>query len=641
MVFGLLVFLALNALAWLGAVALATRARLAGRAELALVTSLLWSGIVTLPILGLGWSSMLYRGALAAAVMVVSLVSIGISLRAGPGSPREHLAAVLGNARALLRLPLDALIGACRAGSVAALGLVAVIGAIAYTSWLAWLTPSVGWDGIWYHEPLAYYAIQNHGFSWVSVPLTLEYVNGFPRVCEMMNLWFVIFTDRRMVDLVHDAMAPQLVVSVYVMCRRVGADRWTALAWGCAFFFIPSMVLELKTTYMDLHVAALLLGALALATRPALRLTDAAIASLALGLLGGAKGHALIYVPVLGALALGRLLWQHRTRLAPAVATSLAGIALVLAIAAPTYVRNWRRHHNPLWPIELESKSLGIHWKGGGVHGIHDVTDMNKPLPALWEEISQVPKPGLDFPDTRVNGYGVGWSFIALPLGIVSTAAALVFALRRRLERRPDAPTESLLMTLGVIGVMARFSPALQAARYNAHLTAGLMLAVAWLSHVGWRRLSEAAAGALLAVCGMLMWWADPGWGVKASDALRLASMGPLDRAAFMAVYWSPAPEVARARERELGKGDVIAFTEDKFVTFLWNERIDNRVVWLQHEGGPSLLRRLDAVGAKWVVVNPGDEQWALDRDKGWQRVGLIASNEPNWIAYRRVAHAP
>jgi hypothetical protein len=198
MVFGLLVFLALNALAWLGAVALATRARLAGRAELALVTSLLWSGIVTLPILGLGWSSMLYRGALAAAVMVVSLVSIGISLRAGPGSPREHLAAVLGNARALLRLPLDALIGACRAGSVAALGLVAVIGAIAYTSWLAWLTPSVGWDGIWYHEPLAYYAIQNHGFSWVSVPLTLEYVNGFPRVCEMMNLWFVIFTDRRL-----------------------------------------------------------------------------------------------------------------------------------------------------------------------------------------------------------------------------------------------------------------------------------------------------------------------------------------------------------------------------------------------------------------------------------------------------------
>ena len=47
------------------------------------------------------------------------------------------------------------------------------------------------------------FAIQNHGFSMVDLPFGgAQKINVYPRLCEMTQLWFVIFTDRRVIDMV-------------------------------------------------------------------------------------------------------------------------------------------------------------------------------------------------------------------------------------------------------------------------------------------------------------------------------------------------------------------------------------------------------------------------------------------------------
>src|SRR5438874_2520793 len=72
----------------------------------------------------------------------------------------------------------------------------------------AYLFPSDAWDGIWYHELTIGYAIQHHGYRAIDLPPALiQQANGYPRNVEMTALWFVFFTDRRLVDVVNAVLA--------------------------------------------------------------------------------------------------------------------------------------------------------------------------------------------------------------------------------------------------------------------------------------------------------------------------------------------------------------------------------------------------------------------------------------------------
>src|SRR5262249_30432341 len=150
-------------------------------------------------IYALGWTSLLTRPALGFTVVAMSAATIAAMLFfPAPARARERAREMLQNARDFVLLPWKAIVETFRAKSFALPALLYSYGVLLYTIWLCWLTPAVGWDALWYHEPITGYAIQNHGFKIVSLPAALEYINGFPRLCEMMNLWFAFFTDRRM-----------------------------------------------------------------------------------------------------------------------------------------------------------------------------------------------------------------------------------------------------------------------------------------------------------------------------------------------------------------------------------------------------------------------------------------------------------
>jgi hypothetical protein len=631
MFFGWLTLVILSSLAFFASLSLCVRAPYESRSEQAVAVAGLWHGIIVIPILALGWANRLTPATLGGSVVLLSLGALALSLPRGRSG--EHIQNVAGAFRGLIRLPFDAIWGARR--SFVVVGLAATLGCLVWTACLSYLAPSTAWDGIWYHELIIGYTIQNRGFQIVDVPAGLQHVNGFPRVCEALNLWFVVFTDRRLIELPNSVMGVVLTLAVYAIARRY-SDRNAAMGWACAILLMPGVVLQLASTYIDVHVAALFFGALVFCTRPQLRLRDAWMAALWLGLLAGSKGMALAWVPLLGMVGLGRAIVQNVRRPLATTGTIVGGMLLVFLIAGPFYLRNWFVFHNPIWPVTVHSARFHIHWPG-----VHDILEMNRPVKEMLLTVLSVPVPGRDWPDTRVYGYGLGVPWLVLPVGTLALILAVLkyAAYLAGLVPR-DRRLENLLLVVTPMLLTIPTSPALWAARYNIHLPVAFMFLVAWLFATR-SMLQEAFTSIVVMTSLMMLWWADPGWITRFPTALYLARQSPRERAVFHTAEYSMARETALAREAELGPGDLTAWADTCiFPSLLWNESFSNRLQYFpaSTQSADEFVDRVEQSGAKWLAVASGSSEWQnlTTRTTKWQEVGPASTTGPPTIAFRR-----
>jgi hypothetical protein len=631
--------------AFVAAVAVAARMRYGSRAETLLAAIVLWNALVLLPIHLLGVTTSLTANHLALASVVTSSAALGASIAGTP--PRRHARDVGRALLGCLRLPVDALAMTLRAKSLVFVGVVAVLVILPWTAWLSYLAPSDSWDGTWYHEAMVGYAIQNRGYAPISLPANLiQQTNGFPRNCEMTNLWFVIFGDRKLLEAPQSFMAVALILAMYMIARRFSDDRVTAMGLACGLCLIPGAVLELRSTYIDVHVATFVLAAMHfVVTRKRMRIRDGWMAGVALALVMGSKSAALAWVPLLGIPAAIRLWAENRGQRLAALATIAGGTALIAAVGALTYVRNWIHYHNPIWPIAYENARFRIHWAGvmtlDAMNGL-----LQKPLKETYATMASLPIPGHDYADTRLYGYGIAVPFLLLPLDAI-VVALLAFAggrwvLRRLIAENGDTRTPCAIALASIFFAMAYASPGLWVTRYNLHLVAGLLFLVAWATgYARAPRLGDAVASVTILTSLASLWWAQPGWGFDISSALEFAKLAPERRAVHAAAEWSIDDPAAEARERELGPGAVVAFTDDVvFTGELWNEHYSNRLEYVPGDlGDQGALDRLEQIHARWFTVGPQSTLYGAIRahPERWQEVGRVARTLNPPIAFRRV----
>jgi hypothetical protein len=334
---GLVLCAVLNVLAVGAALAVGLRAKLSGRAELALATIMTWNFLVMCPVYALGLSGHLEARTLA----LVSAPWFALVFAIARGrTPIAAFGSELGRgAVELARLPFDALMVTLRARSLVALGVVFTLAMLAWTFACAYLTPSwKQWDALWYHEPMVGFAIQNKGFAFVDLPGGggAQKINGYPRLCEMTQLWFVIFTDRRVIDMVGHVAAPALALSVYVLARRYTRDAVLGIALGCGLVLMPACSRLLGSVYVDAHNAAFILAGAHFATRTEFRVRDAILSAICLALAVGSKAMALVPVAILGLVAAARLLRHARRRPGATLAAIVLGISVIGAMARPS-----------------------------------------------------------------------------------------------------------------------------------------------------------------------------------------------------------------------------------------------------------------------------------------------------------------
>jgi hypothetical protein len=634
MFLGFVTFLGLSTFAALAAVALAVRMRCDGRAETALSTIVLWNALILLPLTWLGWTDHLTR---FSSGMLVGSTSLGVfTLSFVKKGTKAHLADIRRAAWGILRLPIDAARRGWREDAFVAFGVIFAIGTMFWTTWLSYLAPNTSWDGIWYHDTIVGWSIQNHGFATVTMPFTLENVNGVPRLCETMSLWFVFFTDRRLIEAPNSVIAaPMLMLSFYCIAKRHARTVTNAMGWAAALYLMPASLLQMRSTYVDVYVAAFFLAGLHYSTRPEMRLRDGVMAGLCLGMLGASKALGLPWMFIIGAIALPRLIWNNAwARPFSTVATAIGSLLGAVAIAAPIYLRNWKVNHNPLWPVMVDLPKFGIHWPGN----FDPIID--RPLKQMLTDMLTVPVPGHDFHDPRVWGYGLGFPFFVLPWAMLMFPVVVVCVVRSRFQKEFDRMAWNLLLVVLPIAATWPLAPQKWFARYNLQIVAGLAFIANWTSTRTWiRRASEGLAAVTIGTSLIMLYWADPGWSVDISTAFALAKLTPLERAAFPATGYVFDSNVAAARESEIGPGDIVAFTDiNAFPSLLWNERFSNSVVYIQSGGGDSFLSRADTTNAKWVLATTGTPEFqALKSHPGrWAEVGYMCKQQ-EWIAFRRV----
>ncbi|HEY6459985.1 MAG TPA: hypothetical protein VIY73_07525, partial [Polyangiaceae bacterium] len=445
-------------------------------------------------------------------------------------------------------------------------GLVVVSGILAAALFFTVFAPNENWDGFLYHEPIVGFAIQNHGFAVVPLQAhqAVQAANGYPRLCEAVMYWLVVFTDKTLIELPNLLGAAAMMLAVYVVARRYG-DRLTAMGWACVLFLVPQCWSQMCQTLIDADVAIFALVAIHFATRPALRLSDAVCAMVGMALLLASKGSGFVMVPpILLVLVVRLFVGRDRAHPWPVLVTSAAGSLLLVAIGLYVPLRNLAAFHDPFWPITFDSPRFGIRWDG-----LITIAELGsaKPFGDLVAQAYGIPIGGME--DVIYRGYGYGVVWVLFPVGLLALVAGLVAAFLERVggREKSDASNLGLVLLLVVAGIVTTPTLNGQSARYNLYLVGGLMVAAVWLLAARpWSRLREGVLAAALTLSIVpLFWMRGRGWYWVSTNFPEDVVLHPLDSRTELA---RPSFDLlAHQRNTELARGDVAAFDQD--VTFI------------------------------------------------------------------------
>jgi len=609
-----------TALVFAGSALVAARLYPASRApeslaERGLATALMGTALIEAVIYALGWSNTLSRAAMVGGALGLALVIGAVAVASTPASGRG---ALLHDARELLTAPFTLGRSLFRVRSVTALGHVWIWGLAIWTGIAAWLAPSGAWDGLWYHEPMVGFALQNRGFEIIEVQPMLEMVNGYPRATENLMLWAAALYDRRLVDVVPSFALLVATLGVFTLARRHGASQTASIGVAVIAVTIPGAALELRSTYVDLSVLAATLVALHFVTRIELRARDVWMAGLALGLLGAIKANGAVFAGLLG----GWLLLRVLARMEPRLLASLLGAFVVAGLyALPTYARNYLLHANPLWPITYDSELLGV-----SLEGTVDAGHMQRGFDYVWAELTGPPQIGENYHDTGRHAYGYALPFVAAPLLLLAAPTLIWQWLTRQGDRTARGPLTALAFCLGFGLLVQLASPGHHWSRFSLAFPATALVVIAWWLSKGARsRLEEGAMGAMLVLNALTLWWDVPAWDLTVTEGTGLAGVWPAERTPAITGHGLWHAEPGRRRDGGLGPGDVAVFTDDiGFVGNLWNDDFSNTVLYVPYTGREAFLDRLDELDAEWAYVRTDSSEASALRSvaQRWALVG-------------------
>jgi len=325
-----------------------------------------------------------------------------------------------------------------------ALGLDAFNGAlllllVLVSAWLltaTWLLPPRGVDDVVYHLPPLYDLVQTGRLA--VLPLQIRVQFALPLGGDFLYLWPLLFLHAdTWVDGVQFSVALFGVIVVAALARSLGAERRDALFAGLLWLFVPVVLAQSASNYVEIILAVCQLTLLYAAVRfwqtgqrPEQWL-HLAMAGLAAGFGLGVKYSMLVSIAAVLPLLLVPL-WRDG-----GLARTLrgAGIFLLAFVPLPAYwlVRNALLTGHPLYPYALTASGLldvGGGDPQGGLPGAAAEAGPGSALSALLDQPARLllylfEDPGLG---SLNGGFGlIFWGF-GLP--------ALVWCVWRAVRRR-------------------------------------------------------------------------------------------------------------------------------------------------------------------------------------------------------------
>ncbi len=593
------------------------RLELESRSERLVAVALFANVFAVLPIYILGSFHSLTRAALGVVLAALAMAGL-VASRARWGALRALLVELTKTPVVVLRDTVrdSAPIGIIALG-VTGYALFGLIAAFYAPTWRSF-------DALWYHEPIVGFAIQNKGFSWVNLPVELHVVNANPRASEMLQVFFALYGGRRLVDLASVFAFMGFGIGLHALLGRFTSSAAMRFGFTVTVLLIPGFFLQLGTTYVDVHVTALLVVAWFYSTGPVVTRKHLVLVALALMLSLGAKATA--YLPgVLTALVAGTRYTLRERRLRAAI-EPLVMLAVSVSLSLVTFTRNALHFRNPFYPIPVEISRFGIDWPGIG-RPFADKS-VNEPMLDVWK--TALGPPGGDglhvfpffvLPHTQreaasAYNYGYAAAWVLVPFGCAAIAYLGIRWALARLHRSPltaegQVNLGLLLGSIGVIHVMALHY--LHLVRYHGIimvlLVVGIVLAAEVLEVPRWG-LALAGGGVFLSLTTLSL--QEPRCFLLPHDIASMRNVGYPDRETTPQ-FGSPSTlQGGRFRAREFKKDTVVAFTDNlQQIAPLWNDDYSNKVAYVR--GGSELPKDLDSEKADFYVCNDACSREALN----------------------------
>ncbi len=576
-----------------------------------IATMVVDTGLILLAIHLCGFVDRLTPAPLA---VVATLLGAGVLAAAHRSTAPGALArAARSDAGAPLRLWRDAF----GEGEVALATVVPAALAAGTCAAMVWYYRSWTWDPVWYHVPKTSLVIQEHSLRWLEIPNI--WTQGNPANLELLAVWNCIFPrDNRFDD---SAQLPFLFVGAAVVaawCRRVGASRGMSASLGFVWMALPPVFLQAHSTHADVAWNSLFSAAIYVTVgRPERR--DRWFGFLCWGLFLGMKYTGLFHLALWGPWLLGRAVVEvvalpAGQRLRRVVDVAASGL-FALGLGCFKYVQNWRHAHNPMWPFDVNIRSLGVHFHGESNPGVEygsgpDQSPTFFGAPHALEDLvnSWFNDHPFYSPDVRSGGFGPVFRWLLLWCVVV----VLADLLRGRNWRRGLLPLALFVEALQVpVPYMSRFVITAAAA--------SLVCAAVVASEIRVRPLRLAFSLALVALTWHGYVEAYRGFIVHPRYLERARALDAAGRNALQIDTFLWPTQWAAARERELHAGDVITYDEGvHFLNDLFNHDFGARVEFVStRQPTPRFLARVRQLRAKWVGVTRGSLAEQALRDAG------------------------
>jgi len=153
------------------------------------------------------------------------------------------------------------------------------------------------------------------------------------------------------------------VVSLYGVSLRLGVEKRDARFASLLFLFLPIVINQAKTTYVDIIFCALFFAALAIVTAKKLSRFDLVLTGITFSLLVSVKSTGLLFVAACLPFLFMNVLVFKKRKLVPDTRRYLISLLLVctpMVFGLFWYVKDWVQYGSPLYPFGLNVLGVSI-----------------------------------------------------------------------------------------------------------------------------------------------------------------------------------------------------------------------------------------------------------------------------------------
>lgn len=311
--------------------------------------------------------------------------------------------------------------------------LVLTLICVLWIIFLGIIFPATDFDGNSYHLTYVGYLIQNHNIFDAST--SLGWLTGYPKGGEFIEAWSVIIAHKdTFADL---SQIPFLLLGVYALYEAavtLGSDKRHARFAALLYAFVPVVLNQLKTTYVDVMLCSLFIAGLAMIIRRKLSKLDLVLIGIIFSLVLSIKSSGLLFIIVFMPLLIWNL-YQDRGRAIKKYMQPALLIVGPMTFGLYWYIKNLILYHSPLYPFGYKVGNTTI------FPGI----DLKKFIDGALTTLTSLPHGSLQRIwfvwteqkdwfgcmynyDTDYAGLGPVWFIVLIPAVIIS----IYFAVKKR-----------------------------------------------------------------------------------------------------------------------------------------------------------------------------------------------------------------